>query len=558
MKRKSWWGVGLFVFIGFFLLLLFFFGNLFHQGKAVSDFPASSLEGGKSEAIRSFPREEGGHKKSRLSGRKPVAEEKKPRGIIKGLVLFGQKPVPSALVYALPSRGEGKAVLEREKVGASVPSFPEFVHPLSEVHTNKEGVFALNIPQKWQTKTIDLVVFEPGFLRGGVRNIVPRDIRTRLLVILHKGLAIRGFIKDEKGQAIGGLKVFATTDFKARGRNLRCPRNYKRQIKARPYLKTPFCFSEARSEQDGSFVIKGLEPGSYVLNVEGGPWTMKEHPTVFAGSENVQLTIVPAYHLLLAVKSEKERAPIPRFKVNASWHISDEESQGMFLVGFRGRLDFFYSPFSQGKTLKEGLPVSLEIQAPGFFHSSKEVVLYQKEAEPIEVLLRKKNLKLTEIKVFDAFGNPTSDFKAWIAAQGDRNFRPIPVRHKSKDVGFLEVPQGRWLLRIRSTDSFPLGTPWQRLFSFPLSPKARLIVHLKSDCSLQLDLRGLSWQSEVKSVLFQSAKGVLQLPRPRNSRNGLLRWVQVPPGEWNVEIHGKKKSLKKKVRVKPGLNLVVM
>jgi len=161
-----------------------------------------------------------------------------------------------------------------------------------------------------------LGVTAPGYASKRVEVNLPssgRDVDVGD-VELETGLAIRGRVRDGSDRPITGAKI---TGYQARSM-------------AGPYPV------QSISETDGSFVLPGLQPGSYRVNAAAPGYAGAERP-IEAGAEKVELVLSPAGSISGAVVDDAGR-PVEAFRVNASPARREADPPGMMIMGMRNKI----------------------------------------------------------------------------------------------------------------------------------------------------------------------------------------------------------------------------
>jgi hypothetical protein len=133
-------------------------------------------------------------------------------------------------------------------------------------------------------------------------------------VELETGLAIRGRVRDGAGQPIAAANI---TGYRARSM-------------AGPYPV------QSISEADGSFVLAGLQPGSYRVNAAAPGYAGADRP-IEAGAEKVELVLSPAGSISGAVVDDAGR-PVEAFRVNASPARREADPPGTMIMGPRNKI----------------------------------------------------------------------------------------------------------------------------------------------------------------------------------------------------------------------------
>jgi hypothetical protein len=113
-----------------------------------------------------------------------------------------------------------------------------------------------------------------------------------VVIALSSGLRITGRILDANGRGVADVRVASVVDS--------------------PDLMTmPARVVFATTIPDGSFTLDGLAPGRYNVLVGGDPMGFAFRPLVPAGTEDLELVILPGgkVHLLVV---DSEGAPIPK------------------------------------------------------------------------------------------------------------------------------------------------------------------------------------------------------------------------------------------------------
>jgi protocatechuate 3,4-dioxygenase beta subunit len=133
-------------------------------------------------------------------------------------------------------------------------------------------------------------------------------------VELETGLAIRGRVRDASGRPISGANIIGQ-----QARSMPAP------------YPTP-----ALSETDGSFVLAGLQPGSYRVSVTAQGYAGADRP-IEAGAEKVDLVLSPAGSISGAVVDDTGR-PVESFRVNASPARREADAPGTMIMGPRNKI----------------------------------------------------------------------------------------------------------------------------------------------------------------------------------------------------------------------------
>jgi protocatechuate 3,4-dioxygenase beta subunit len=161
-----------------------------------------------------------------------------------------------------------------------------------------------------------LGVTAPGYASKRVEANVPPGGRDVDLgdVELETGLAIRGRVRDGTGRPIAAANISG----------------YQARSMAAPYPV------QSISEADGSFVLAGLQPGSYRVNATAPGYAGADRP-LEAGAEKVELVLSPAGSISGAVVDDAGR-PVEAFRVNASPARREADPPGTMIMGPRNKI----------------------------------------------------------------------------------------------------------------------------------------------------------------------------------------------------------------------------
>ncbi len=468
-----------------------------------------------------------------------------------GQVLGPQGPVEGAVVYSLASAnqsGEGKETF------AVLPTLPPLHECIAESRSDSHGLFKLPVPGKWASMPMNIIAIKPGYLRGSVSGIRWQLGMPKIRIFLTRGMSISGKVQDPTGKPVPGLMVIATTDLRARSRSLRARKNYSNLINARPNRIDSFFFSEAKSTQDGSFSIHGLAPGEYILNVAGdAPWVMREHPAVLAGSENLLVIVSRACRFMIAARDHSSGKPVGRFQVFVTVEDGSGEKTSIMLTGKNNGIDFFHS---DRKRTEGSIFYKFEIVADGYINALGTLQCDNRgETHRLSVFLEKKQAVSVRCTVLDPMGRKIKDYSVWVSSPKELSFHQVPVDHSPSGEAIIEMVPGDWLLKVHPKYSFPGSRFTPRLLRIKKSNNAKVSIKLRSEASLILDMQRLHMQRKVKEITFRSKRGLLRIPRPADAMDGIIQFVFVTPGEWEVVIQGPgMKTLRKNLTIMHGEN----
>jgi len=141
-------------------------------------------------------------------------------------------------------------------------------------------------------------------------SLAPGATRSGLVVVLRRGLSVRGSVKDEQGRPLAGAQVTLS-----HARTLRAGRGGMQMVMMGPG-------SEVRRETgpDGRFEFRGLKAGDYSLTVRRAGSSRASVDPVKVGEargEPVEIVLRPGASVS-GVLRDKSGAPVPGLVVNAA------------------------------------------------------------------------------------------------------------------------------------------------------------------------------------------------------------------------------------------------
>ena len=307
-----------------------------------------------------------------------------------------------------------------------------------------------------------LTVQHPGHETGALSglNLPPGTSRAGLKVVLQQGLALTGFVRDEKQAGIAGAELTLSQSRSFGGPRSGMVFNFAAPVAGRP--------ESVKTSGDGSFTFRGVPPGDYQLQVtRSGYATESMGPVKLARGETpkpVEVVLAPGAAIAGTVK------------------LKDGTPQG-------GRSVFARSPGGGGALqgpgqsptgpdglfvldgLKPGQPYDLLLLEPGALPRAVRSGVTA-PADGIEVFLPTPG-RITGIAVDAASNKPVADFQVWydpdrstgqggggqmvrIVARGAGRQLGVGTGEKvvvhAEDGGFAleNVPAGNWEVNVEA------------------------------------------------------------------------------------------------------------
>lgn len=464
--------------------------------------------------------------------------------------------VSGATVYLLPpTTPEG---FELGTHMATLSSLPQDLNceTLGETITEAGGAFDLQLGASRLQRNFDLIVLANGYLRSGVIDLNVSDAESEeILIGLSRGWSVGGRVVDTSMRPLEGVRVLATTDYSARGREVRLARFVRRQDEIRPRLSSPFCYSAAETEPDGTFLLRGLFSGEYVMNVDADGWVMQGRPTVKAGEMDVMIVLMPAFQLRVDAVDAVSGAPLSRFAVNGIAPVGSDR----LTVSLAGRDGVCAGYFTLSNADPRVVDCDIHVSADGYFSETKKVVLQQLSAVEVRFAMRP-NLVRVPFSVRDSSQSDVHGVEITIVSPKGGPSKRVELETSSAGAPVAWLPAGRWIVRLKHPLQFPGRPSWEEVVSIASEKEPPTVVaELNTKNQLVVDLRGIANHEQIKWIYCRPPVGLaMQGLRPPgdDAAHGVWRWVGVPEGVWTLEVPTVGGRLIKSVSVSPGENWV--
>ncbi|MCK6460731.1 MAG: carboxypeptidase-like regulatory domain-containing protein [Planctomycetes bacterium] len=222
---------------------------------------------------------------------------------------------------------------------------------LAETHTNPDGGYTMDlepeVPHDLAVEPSDLTGLLP-WRREAVTVRPGEDLTVD--AALAAGAVVRGRFIDENGEPAAGIVVRVVAE-----------------DPARPGSSSPASRAAAlaKSNREGRFLLRGLQPARYVLDVLDPSWMFPKPVSVLADGRDVDLVVVPCFQIELVVKDIETGDPVPAFTVRAT-------SGDLVLLEAAGRDGEFSTrirwpgQLPPGERLQAARRTFLDVAAPGF------------------------------------------------------------------------------------------------------------------------------------------------------------------------------------------------
>jgi hypothetical protein len=290
--------------------------------------------------------------------------------------------------------------------------------------------------------------------------------------------------------------------------------------------------SEDVADAAGNFVVSGLARGELFLNTLDDRFVALSMPTVPAGSQNIEVVVVPALHVTLVVQTNRS-GPLDSFSTVIQ--IGSPSTDASFgppfsFTGTRGRAEVW---IGQDHELADIESIRLRVSAPGCTDYRGDHPVEHDKVH-LQIQLDPEPEELVPLVLVDRDGKSVADLRVEYAAPRDAGFRSVAVT-RVDGVPHASLPPGLWQLRIRGSQQFPVAPAFVTTVEIIRSRPVPVVGTLTGGPTLTIDLRSLPGQAGAKTIEFSSSKGVLRLDRV-DSQPGLVVWHSMPKATWEIRI----------------------
>jgi len=307
---------------------------------------------------------------------------------------------------------------------------------LAEAWSNPEGVYEMEVEPD--------VAFDLAAAPSDLTSLLPWR-REKLMVApgreleedvitLRVGNAILGRLVDERGDPVGGLVLRAIPeDPSAPG----------------TVTGASHAAAVAKGTREGAFLLRGLAPGRYTLEIRDRHWMFPKPVSVPADGQELELLVVPGVQIDLSVNDIETGDPVPAFTVRAT-------SEDLVLVEAAGKDGAFSTRVRWPGQLpprdrwQAARRVRLEVAAPGFrpldpFFNAEQVVWM--------IPVRESN---TTIRVSFDDGNPyVGELMVTVKSKTTGGVGRVAFERDPKTGEFRGgLPWGDWEVRIIPSQVF--------------------------------------------------------------------------------------------------------
>ncbi len=188
--------------------------------------------------------------------------------------------------------------------------------------TGKDGSFTLRIKRK-EVKgpgVLDLLALSKGYRPEWKKGVPLENVPERVVFVLLRGETISGKIHSISGKPIAGLTVLACAcSFTGRGKTFVDSFDIERNFPSCPSLwRKGYRQGSAVTDEDGRFLIQGLEKGTYSLFLKSYRGILGPLVQVEAGSKDVEGVAKRAVFVEAKVLDEETGKPVETFPVHLS------------------------------------------------------------------------------------------------------------------------------------------------------------------------------------------------------------------------------------------------
>ncbi|HEX5138643.1 MAG TPA: carboxypeptidase-like regulatory domain-containing protein [Planctomycetota bacterium] len=175
---------------------------------------------------------------------------------------------------------------------------------LAEAHTNPDGAYSVELEAgvafDLAVDPLDLTGLLP-WRREGVMLRPGEELAVD--VALEAGVQVRGRLTDENGDPVPGIVLRAV------------PEDPSAPATVSPGSRAA---ALAKSNGEGRFLLRSLEPVRYVLDILDAGWMFPKPVSVAAGGPDLDLVVVPGLRVELVVRDIETGDPVPAFTVRAT------------------------------------------------------------------------------------------------------------------------------------------------------------------------------------------------------------------------------------------------
>jgi hypothetical protein len=469
----------------------------------------------------------------------PVVASSSSTDLVGSVVDESGLPVPDARVAI--HAGSSPSLSIEDDVASWAP--PKAVHVFASTTTDAQGRFRLSV-KPVDMAFVDVVASKVGWRRRGIRGHALTANNPPVTLVLTRGLSISGRTITSGGAPVSGVKVFACSDPRTKASGIRTSITTGWMVPAETGLSDGFSWSEGVSDGDGFFQLGGLPRGDLFLNTLSDRWMATAMPTVSAGAAGVNVIVVPAMRIRIAVESAGDQ------KVESAGDQKLDYFTGIFQFS-SSNPPAFGRPFSfsgnqgvleiwigqdwigqeQASTATDRLLLSLS--APGHQAHRQEHPV-EDGVTDLRVRLKPEPGVPVPLVIFDRDGKRVIDLQVDYAAPRDASFRPAIVTEVHGSPHVL-LPPGLWQLRVLGRGQFPTAVPLLATVEVIPGRTAEVSANLSGGPTLTIDLRRVEGQEDIKTIEFRSSRGVLRLPRV-DAQPGLVVFSSVPEAVWEVLV----------------------